>query len=323
MATVVNNIVRWLTGKPGLQDISVQEIQSIADSNPSFMIAQLLLATKLKEENNPLSDTQVQKTALHFQHPQWLHFQLNNLAWQEAPASEARKEEIPEDKVEQHLSETEAIESIAGSAMSAEGNLPIGEMKTETAAENHPIQQGTEGSNEEKALEFIVSDIMPEEEDTPDTESQDENLVPSRLSNLLKAQAADFKKEVDAAKPLLPDTPVPAFTKDYFKSQGIQLTENDNGELTGKVHRFTDWIKQMKRINPNPVDLGGNEDEEEKIKAKAENSNRKEEIVTEAMLEVLVRQNKIPEAISVLEKLSLQKPEKSAYFANLLKLLKQ
>jgi hypothetical protein len=48
-------------------------------------------------------------------------------------------------------------------------------------------------------------------------------------------------------------------------------------------------------------------------------SKLKEEIVTENMAMIYIRQKKIPQAIATLHKLTLKIPEKSAYFASLIK----
>jgi hypothetical protein len=54
----------------------------------------------------------------------------------------------------------------------------------------------------------------------------------------------------------------------------------------------------------------------------AESSNTNTNVVTEAMAEVLVKQDKIQNAIEMYEKLSLNYPAKSAYFAAKIKSLK-
>ena len=61
---------------------------------------------------------------------------------------------------------------------------------------------------------------------------------------------------------------------------------------------------------------------DKKIQAIAENSNTNEEVLTESMAEVLIRQGKIDKAIEVFDKLSLLDPSKSAIFAARIKSLK-
>jgi hypothetical protein len=54
----------------------------------------------------------------------------------------------------------------------------------------------------------------------------------------------------------------------------------------------------------------------------AESSNAGVNIVTEAMAEVLLKQGKVDQAIDIYEKLSLNYPSGSAYFAAKIKSLK-
>ncbi|MEI9934454.1 MAG: hypothetical protein WDM71_06285 [Ferruginibacter sp.] len=61
---------------------------------------------------------------------------------------------------------------------------------------------------------------------------------------------------------------------------------------------------------------------DEKIQTLAEQSNHEEDIVTEAMAEVLIQQGQTLKAIDVYEKLSLINPAKSIYFASKIEQLK-
>ena len=103
---------------------------------------------------------------------------------------------------------------------------------------------------------------------------------------------------------------------DYFESQGIKLEDQKvNDKLSAQVRRFTDWLKQMKRINPNLTEIKIDEAAEHEAQDRAQHSNEPEEIVTETMAEVLIKQGKPEQAINIYEKLSFINPAKSAYFA--------
>jgi thioredoxin-like negative regulator of GroEL len=58
------------------------------------------------------------------------------------------------------------------------------------------------------------------------------------------------------------------------------------------------------------------------IQTLAERSNKEDEIITEAMADVLVQQGRINKAVEVLKKLSLLNPSKSTYFAAKIEQLK-
>lgn len=71
-------VLHYLTGNENIEDISVNDLQKLADENPYFPVARFLLAKKLKAENNSHFLPEVQKTAVYFSNPFWLHYQLTN-----------------------------------------------------------------------------------------------------------------------------------------------------------------------------------------------------------------------------------------------------
>jgi len=116
----------------------------------------------------------------------------------------------------------------------------------------------------------------------------------------------------------------PMHTIDYFASQGIKidLSKIPQDKLTTHLRKFTEWLKYMKSDNPNPIDLGTNQDLEEAVEIIAKTSNEEKEIVTETMADVLQKQGHLDKAIQLYIKLSFINPEKSAYFASKIQHLK-
>ena len=114
----------------------------------------------------------------------------------------------------------------------------------------------------------------------------------------------------------------PLHTVDYFASQGIKITDEPitNDKLGSQMKSFTEWLKSMKKINKE--NLQGDEQTDKKIQHIAEVSNTGAEVVTEAMADVLIKQDKTEKAIEVYHKLSLLNPAKSAYFAGKINSLK-
>jgi len=115
----------------------------------------------------------------------------------------------------------------------------------------------------------------------------------------------------------------PLHTSDYFASVGIKLSEEEKtaGNLGKQLKSFTDWLKTMKKVHaeqlkktssPAEVNLSATESTIQKM---AEKSNQENDVITEAMSDVLLQQGKADKAIEILEKLSLLNPGKSAYFA--------
>lgn len=115
----------------------------------------------------------------------------------------------------------------------------------------------------------------------------------------------------------------PLHTVDYFASQGIKISEEalGNDQLGKQVKSFTAWLKSMKKLHPGQMPEQ-NEVIEKIIQSSSEASNNEANILTEAMAEVLVMQDKKEKAIEMYEKLSLINPSKSAYFAAKIESLK-
>ena len=121
----------------------------------------------------------------------------------------------------------------------------------------------------------------------------------------------------------------PYHTVDYFASQGIAVPADIESATRGgaeqkpldkKVQSFTQWLKQMKKLNYEPAI---NKPSDPAVDAQAIKSLQKDSIITEAMAQVLLKQGKKEQAGHVYTKLMLLHPEKSAYFAARLQELKQ
>jgi tetratricopeptide (TPR) repeat protein len=161
--------------------------------------------------------------------------------------------------------------------------------------------------------EQIEPMVISEDDHDDDTEVKED--INEKLSGMLRQQAAEFDKPVEVVAEI-PVEITPYHRVDYFDSQGIKLEEEKVTDKLGtQLKRFTEWLKQMKRINPNPADLGNDEAGETEVQHIAEDSNKTREIITETMAEVLVKQGKPEQAIQIYEKLSFNNPSKSVYFA--------
>lgn len=76
MNDILDKASSHLTGKPSITHTNTDELEKLAFEYPYFSAAQVLLAKKYKAENHLQLISQVHKTALHFNNPYWLHFQL-------------------------------------------------------------------------------------------------------------------------------------------------------------------------------------------------------------------------------------------------------
>ncbi|MBM3412757.1 MAG: hypothetical protein FJY19_05185 [Bacteroidetes bacterium] len=110
----------------------------------------------------------------------------------------------------------------------------------------------------------------------------------------------------------------PFHTIDYFASQGIQYKPEEFPEdkFGQQLKSFTEWIKAMKRLPLTEVGKTIDPLEEKKVELLAGNSLEQNQVITEAMAEIWIKQGNTAKAREVYSKLSLLEPSKSAYFAS-------
>ena len=356
MNAALEKALYHLTQKSNLSDISVDELSHLVIQYPYFAPAQLALAAKLKSDNSYQASAQLQKTAVFFANPNWLQYQLMNgeaknlrIASAEIPTTAISNEPEPvipvvkektpdplfeiDSNIEEykafipHMQEMPTVESVKEMLHNIE------EKKEEIAVAPAPIQ---EIPVEKPARSF---DLEPPS--YTGTVQQNDPLPPTfpgnfeknifdpaenqmeKYASLLSNQVSNFKKPVEENAKLDFEME-PYYTIDYFASQGIKadLTQFPQDKLTKQLLKFTDWLKQMKTVSPNPQDLGTDPELEKAIQGIAQTSNEAKEIATETMAEVFVKQGKIDKAVQLYIKLSFLDPEKSSYFAAKIQQLK-
>ncbi|HSB93042.1 MAG TPA: hypothetical protein VLC28_08000 [Flavitalea sp.] len=109
----------------------------------------------------------------------------------------------------------------------------------------------------------------------------------------------------------------PYHTIDYFASQGIKLAPADlsKDKFGQQLKSFTEWLKSMKRLPAADVAPAPDLNAQQTVVKAAEHSIEEREVLTEAMAEVWAKQGNKEKAREVYQKLSLQNPSKSSYFA--------
>lgn len=116
----------------------------------------------------------------------------------------------------------------------------------------------------------------------------------------------------------------PFHTIDYFASQGIQfkLEDQPTDKFGQQLKSFTEWIKVMKKLPMAEIGKTVDPREEKKVQQMASHSLNQDEVVTEAMADIWIKQGNLIKAREIIDKLSLLDPSKSAYFAAKLNELK-
>lgn len=401
-------VLQKLTGNASLSETDINGLREIVNNYPYFGAAYFLLSKKMQQEQDGHFEKNIQKTALHFQNPLWLYYNLAEFSdkdvtlsrstlYKEIQESRQQKndtikaeEEIisamsvaynsdsniaadamPADPViEEVQPEDISAETISAETGSADIENDIEIINTETVidaetsaspesdtdqettvADEHepadninssviidqPLQDDnihneenteipvTEFSNQndidiikaesitaEEEI-FFSAEVEPSEDVPPATAKES---VDDKLSGILDQQLQEFKKPVEENAEI-PVAAEPYYRVDYFASQGIKLKPEDSPEdaLGTRLRSFTGWLRQMKKLTTQPADLGTTTADELAVQAQAAHSNEMEEVYTEAMADVLVKQGKPEKAIAVYEKLSFLDPAKSFYFA--------
>lgn len=175
-----------------------------------------------------------------------------------------------------------------------------------------------------EAVKDILRKIDPAgEQKTDNTKIDFSTETESRIADILSGQLAAFNKPIDPNELLDIELEKQRLhTIDYFASQGIKidLSSIPQDKLTRNLLKFTDWLKQIKQVNP--AELISNIEMEKAVAETAKNSNETREILTETMAEVFIKQGQKEKAIQLLIKLSFLNPEKSSYFAAKIEQLK-
>jgi hypothetical protein len=138
----------------------------------------------------------------------------------------------------------------------------------------------------------------------------------------------------------------PIFTEDYFLQQGIQVSEEIPEEIDHQpaedkslmvMMSFSDWLLHFKTKSQRQREEQQDQRalktmwQKEKLAAALEEENdeipegvfemavnsitKEEDLASESLAEILIRQGKYDKAIDMYRKLSLRNPQKNAYFA--------
>ncbi len=165
-----------------------------------------------------------------------------------------------------------------------------------------------------KTALFYSSNFYLQAQLVDDHLTVDNTIASESLSSTTLPEVLENEEEESIVKEEILFEPLHA--SDYFASQGIKLSEEALGadKLGKQLKSFTAWLKTMKKVHPDKL-AAVTKITDTAVQTQAEKSNVEEEVVTEAMAEAYILQNKYTKAVDIYNKLSLLNPAKSAYFA--------
>lgn len=288
----IQTIVQHFFQKESLHEVAEAELQQFTSDYPYAIIGQFLLAEKMRHDNQEKFHDQALRTSLYFNNPAWLYWQL-----QEHPEANLEGLKAAITMTEEPLPGLQELTAELSTKETAEEEAPFTITAAETTAavtENAPLSEG-----------------ITQEEQKPAVEATSTSAVAlAEAVNQAPANEIGFD---------------PYHTIDYFASQGIKLKleELAKDKLGQQLKSFTEWLRSMKRVGPAAISgILLDDNTQTAIQSIADNSNEVKDIVTEAMAEVWVKQGNYRKAIAIYEKLSLQNPVKTPYFADRIQQLK-
>ena len=258
-------------------------LKEVVHTYPYFSLAHFFLLQHTVANEQNYNDIAA-KTALHFSNP----FLLNEHLFGEEPNENA-------DAVSEPLLNKTAAETTEAVAV----------ISVEESADLDALQNNTAIQTSEETIP-----VLSNQEDVIKTGDAAEETV----------SAPPIKEETTEVSPKenIKEAPLfePLFASDYFASQGIKLSEEQQptDRMGKQLKSFTEWLKTMKKVHDykqptadQAIDLS--------VQNLAEKSNKDAEVLTESMADVYLQQGKMHKAREIYEKLSLLNPSKNAYFA--------
>ncbi len=305
-------------------------LQNVTQKYPYFSLAHFFLLKQTPEDNASYADI-AGKTAIHFNNPFLLNEQLHQVAEPEQifePVIVPAEQVVPEAPVNVPLVEEIPVEPV------------VVVEETQQIQEINDTTSFAEINNELPSNNAPVVEISPAEAETLTEEERAESIaetLPAPAVNIVSAPAEIPEEALVVDSPVVQsaiaesqhinenEAPLfePLFASDYFASQGIKLSEEQQptDRMGKQLKSFTAWLKTMKKVH-DPKLAGGDPTVDLAVQTLAEKSNKGEEVLTEAMAEVFLQQGKTNKAREIYEKLSLLNPSKSAYFAAKLEQIK-
>jgi hypothetical protein len=333
MNSTINHIVNQFFQKETIEDVSEDEIRYFIKQYPYAATGRLLLAKKLQITGEKRAfDHEIAATTIYFNNPAWLQFILrpnddSNTTLENGSGyyavQSAQTPGLPE-----HPAEIEKkIDS--ENELQEERDLAVAkEAETDPVLSPEPVVIPPEEITGDPEPETSTPAAPPPTGADQLEEDPGEELAPAGEEKDLKEQPLQIKfapvetgKEAEAEDPLVFD---PYHTIDYFASQGIRLRSEDysRDKLGQQLKSFTDWIRSMKRLPEQSENNKMDDSTQQSIRLFAEHSVAEKEVLTESMAEVWVKQGNKEKARLIYQKLSLQNPSKSAYFAAKIEQLK-
>lgn len=330
-----------------ISDVDAESIRALNEAYPYFVPARYMEAAQ-QHKNEPFSPEMM--TTMQLFSGNWL---LYNEYLQEALGGEEVEfiapavQEKPKKEATVADAETDTEEELEMAEATIEDPIATEEIvdeyiEPEAKASKNNFKEGFNPSNT-GFVRAKKNDVTPPVVDEPEAEALP--AQPAKGKPIPPFRKADWDEK---SENLIP----PIYTEDYFLHQGMHVSNDIPDDLGNPDHQlniqeqqkslmvvmsFSEWLmfykkkkRQEEEQEQDQKDLRTmwqkeklaaaleeeNEEIPENVFEMAVNSITKEEnLVSESLAEVLVKQGRYDRAIDMYKKLSLRKPQKKAYFA--------
>ncbi|MDH7462822.1 hypothetical protein QEG73_16125 [Chitinophagaceae bacterium 26-R-25] len=285
----ISSIIQEIFHQRRLEDVSLEQLQTLITDEPYFAPGHFLLLKKLQQTADPGFESQLHKTVLYFGNPLWLQYLLQPVI--NEPVTEIKREHA-------HAVHVPAAQP---------------EVVATAPVIDHQPQIAITVQEEEVLQKEAVND--------------DSEVINAHSNEAIKLEPVAKEEKTAAQEDSVIFEPY--HTIDYFASLGIKVGKNVpvNDKLGKQLKSFTEWLKTLKRLPDSTIAAQEAEEHQPmpdaRVEAMAEVSIKEKETLTESMAEVLLKQGKKETAIEMYNKLSLLNPDKSHYFAAKIEALKQ
>ncbi|MEM6724279.1 MAG: hypothetical protein AAF598_09590 [Bacteroidota bacterium] len=340
-----------LSDHHSLQQLSYQELERAVMEHPFCQTMRFLLLKKVQMDDHPASQKHLELAATYAPDRAHLYAFLNGLIYLEDNDTITNLEDLAEPEDSSNLPEPEDSKDLAEPSH-LEETLP--QTGTDVL---EPMEHLPEGALEEQeeplqlhfVEELVVKADSPEDQESiapsPEEEPQEKekqelesldlpNLETMETPKILKSAEKSFEPEeesiissaeapehIDPLEEVMDHPPVELDQKSEKEDEVTEVFEHEAQTVVEEVYttsKFVQWLKQKDQtIRPEtPKD-------DPKLKEAvtlAEQSVEAESApLTETLAKILSAQGNKTQAIEVYQKLSLKFPEKSGYFAALIK----